>query len=109
MNSTVLQVRLSRVRPDQERALRDWFKQLMQRQDEVRETFRNEGVHHEQVFLLDTREGPVLVYAIELEDQDKARQAYAASTLQIDLQHREVMRAALEGPANAELLYEVKL
>ncbi len=105
----MLHLRLSRVRADQEQRLRDWFGELTQRQEEVRETFRNEGVRHEQAFLMHTNEGLVLLYAIEVEDPEKAHQAYSASTLPIDLQHREVMRATLDGPADAELLYEVRL
>lgn len=104
----MLDVRITRVRDDQVERLRAWMAELLQRQDEVRATFRNEGVRHEQVYLLQAREGPVLVYAHEVEDPEAARAAYMASTLPIDAQHREVMQAVLQGPAAAELLYEVR-
>jgi hypothetical protein len=105
----VLDVRFHRIRSDQLDALRAWMAELMRRQDEVRETFRNEGVRHEQAFLLQSVDGPVLIYAHEVDDPEAARRAYLASTLPVDLQHREVMRTALDGAAEAELLYEVRV
>jgi hypothetical protein len=106
---SVLDVHFHRVRPDQVDSLRAWMAELMRRQNEVRETFRNEGVRHEQAFLLHTDEGVVLVYIHEVEDPEAARRAYSASTLPIDLEHRQRMSAALDGAATAELLYEVRL
>jgi hypothetical protein len=89
--------------------LRDWFAELMQRQDEVRETFRNEGVRHEQAYLLRSAEGTILVYAAEMDDPEAAHRAHAASTLPIDLEHREVMQLAQAAPADAQLVYDVAL
>jgi hypothetical protein len=83
--------------------------ELGRRQDEVRATFRNEGVRHEQAYLLESSSGPVLVYAIEVEDEDAAQQAYEASTLPIDAEHRAVMGTVLGDRADVELLYEVRL
>jgi Family of unknown function (DUF6176) len=97
------------VRPEEIGALRAWLAGLMTRQDEVRETFRNEGVRHEQALLLAGADGPVLVYAIEVEDADRAHAAYASSRLPIDLEHREIMARVIEAPARAELLYDVRL
>jgi Family of unknown function (DUF6176) len=92
-----------------EHRLRAWMSSLQQRADEVRQTFRQEGVRHEQAFLLRDANGLVLVYAHEVDDPEAAHAAYAASTLPIDLQHREQMSAALGGEAEAELLYDVRL
>jgi hypothetical protein len=83
--------------------------ELGRRQDEVRATFANEGVRHEQAFLLESAAGPVLVYAIEVEDVEAAQQAYEASTLAIDAEHRQVMAAVLGPAAEVELLYEARL
>jgi hypothetical protein len=83
--------------------------ELGRRQDEVRATFRNEGVRHEQAYLIESVNGPVLVYAIEVEDPEAALLAYAASTLPLDAEHRKVMAAVLGPPAEAELLYEVRV
>ena len=40
------------IKPDEVPHLRAWMGELMQRQDEVRETFRQEGVRHETAYLL---------------------------------------------------------
>jgi len=104
----VLRVSIRQVNDDQVDRLRDWLREANARRDEVLETFAQEGVRHEQAYLLDTGSGHVLVYAMELEDEEKARAAFAASTLPIDAHHREVMEAALGAPATAELLYDVR-
>ncbi|MDQ3810385.1 MAG: DUF6176 family protein [Chloroflexota bacterium] len=98
-----------RVREDQVDRLREWMNELTRRQDEVRQTFANERVRHEQAFLIEAREGPVLVYAIEVEDEEQARKAYESSTLPIDHQHRQVMDTVLAGPAAVDLLYDVRV
>ena len=85
------------MRADQLPALRAWMTELGRRPDEVRATFRQEGVRHEQAYLLEGASGPVLVYAIEVEDMDAAQRAYETSTLAIDAEHRSVMNAVL-GP-----------
>jgi hypothetical protein len=92
-----------------EAALRAWMAELGQRADEVRATFRQEGVRHEQAFLMPTPDGLVLVYAHEVEDPDAAHAAYAQSTLPIDAEHRERMAQALAEAVEPELLYEVRL
>jgi hypothetical protein len=102
----VLLVRFSKVKPEQLGRLRLWMNELMRRRDEVLETFEQETVRQEVAYLLEGRDGPTLVYAIEAEDLEHAGRAFRASTLPIDIEHRSVMREVLEGPAHAELLYE---
>ena len=106
----MLRVVFSRVRDGQVDRLRVWMRELMARPDEVRATFDQEGVRHEVAYLVQAREGPVLVYAIELEDEDRAQQAFEHSTLPIDLEHRRTMTEVLEarGQASVELLYELR-
>ena len=104
----MLRVSIRRVRDGQVERLRDWLGQLESRRTEVVETFVQEGVRHEQAYILDTGAGHVLVYAMELEDEEKARAAFAASTLPIDAEHRQVMEATVGEPAAAELLYDVQ-
>lgn len=99
---------IRRVRDGHVERLRAWLSEVNARRDEVLETFAQEGVRHEQAYLLDTGSGHVLVYAMELGDEEQARAAFAASTLAIDLEHREVMNAAVGEPAGAELLYDVR-
>ena len=64
----MLKVAIHQVQPEKEHQLRDWLAELMRRQDEVRETFAQETVRHEQAYLLATSDGPMLVYAMEAAD-----------------------------------------
>jgi hypothetical protein len=105
----MLHITFRRVPAERVDALRAWMAELGCRHDEVRETYRIEGVRHEQAFLIQSADGPLLVYAHEVEDSEAAQQAYASSTLALDLQHREVMRSVLGDTADVELLYDVRL
>src|SRR5438045_1016611 len=69
----MLQVVFSRVKVDQVDRLRSWMAELMARPHEVRQTFEQEGVRHEMAFLVEAREGPLLVYAIEVEGDNRTR------------------------------------
>jgi hypothetical protein len=106
---SMLKVVFRRVRPDQVERLRSWLRELDRRHEEVRETFRQETVRHEIAYLLEDNAGHVLVYAMEAYDVDKARDAFQASTLPIDLEHKEVMSAVLAGSVAVERLYECAL
>ena len=88
----VLHLTFRRVRPGQEDALRAWMAELGERADEVRTTFRQEGVRHEQAFLLPTPDGLVLIYAHEVDDPEAAHATHAQSSLPIDAEHRERMQ-----------------
>ena len=105
----MLHLTFRRVRPGQEAALRAWMAELGRRPYEVRATFRQAGVRHEQAFLLQTVDGLVLVYAHEVEDPAAAHAAYAASSLPLDAEHRARMAAVLDDVVEPELLYDVKL
>jgi len=105
----MLQLTFRRVRPEQEAALRAWMAELGQRVDEVRQTFRQEGVRHEQAFLMPTPDGLVLIYAHEVEDPAAAHAAYAQSRLPIDAEHRQRMAQILGEAVEPEKLYHVQL
>jgi hypothetical protein len=105
----MLEIAIRRVREEQVDRLRAWMSELNDRLDEVRWTFRQETVRHEAAYLVRGEEGPILVYAIDAEDPQVGHEVAAASTLPIDIEHREVMRSVLSGPAEAELLYECRL
>lgn len=102
----MLRVVFRKVREGQVDRVREWMAELNGRSDEVLATFAQEGVRHEAAYLLQTLEGPVLVYAVEAEDVERARRVAEASTLPIDLEHRRVMGETLAGPADVEPLYE---
>ena len=105
----MLRVVVRMVKPGQEQRLRAWLSELMRRQDEVRETFRQESVRHEQGILFSTPEGTALIYAIEAEDFGQLSEAYENSTLPIDSEHKKVMGQVLGDPVPLELLYECAL
>jgi hypothetical protein len=103
----VLKVVLRNVKPDKVDRLRWWLGELNRRQDEVRETFARETIRHEMGYLVEGREGPLLVYAMEAEDFEQAGRAFRESRLPIDLEHRQIMEEVLEpGPAKFEKVYE---
>ena len=102
----VIKLAIRMVKPEHENRLREWMLELSRRSSEVRETFAQEGVRHEQAFLLKTAGGPVLIYAMEALDHERAAVAYRNSGLPIDHEHKRVMAQVLGEPANAELLYE---
>ena len=102
----MLKVVISKIKPGKEPRLRAWLEELMTRRHEVVETFRQEGVRHEQAFILEGSEGPLLLYVIEAGDHEQARMAFIASTLQIDAEHRRVMAEVLDGRVELAPVYD---
>lgn len=105
----MIEVVFRKVRSDRLDRLRAWLKELNERKDEVRQTFEQETVRHERGYILEGKDGPILAYVMEAEDHDRARQAYRASNLPIDEEHKKVMADCLGDPADAELIYECML
>lgn len=104
----MLYIRTLRLHDHQVQRLRDWMKQLDARVDEVRETFAQEGVRHEQAHLLPSSDGALLIYAVEAEDIDEALRVFEASTLPIDAEHREVMAAVTAQRLDMERLLDIR-
>jgi hypothetical protein len=104
----MLRLAILRVKPGEESRLRDWMSELNRRSAEVLETFANEGMRHEQAYLLQTPDGPILIYAMEAANHDRVAAAFQSSALPIDHEHRRIMKEVLAGPAKVELLYECK-
>jgi len=101
----MLQVRMLRVHSDRFADLRAWFRDLDARRSEVLATFEQEGTRAESVHLVPGADGPILVYVMDVDDPERARRAFQASTLQIDIEHKRVMKACCDGPVEAELLF----
>jgi hypothetical protein len=104
----MIKLAMRKVRPGQEDHLRKWMAELNRRSTEVRETFAQEGVRHEQAYLLKTADGLVLIYAMEAADHARASSVFQNSTLPIDREHKRIMAQVLAEAAHAELLYECK-
>ncbi len=103
----MLRVILRQVKPGREARLRAWLAELSARADEVRATFVDETVRHEQAFILQTVDGPVLLYVMEAADFDRGREAFAQSKHAIDEEHRQVMRECLGDRLENQPLYDV--
>ena len=104
----MIKLAIRRVKPGKESQLRGWMEQMNSRRSEVLETFRQEGVRHEQAYLLQTADGSILVYAMEAPDHGRAAAAFAQSALPIDLEHKRIMAEVLGDGVPSELLYECK-
>jgi succinate dehydrogenase/fumarate reductase flavoprotein subunit len=104
----MIRVMFARVRDHKVERVRAWLRELDERGDEVRETFAAEGVRQEQGYLLSVDGVPVLAYVMDVDDPERAREVFAASTLPIDVEHRQVVAEVLAGNVEAELLYDVR-
>jgi hypothetical protein len=102
-------VSFRRIKPEKETELRAWLAALSTRADEVRLTFVDETVRHEQAFILQTVDGPVLVYAVEAEDFERGRAAFAQSTHPIDKEHKRVMAECLGDRLEVPPLHDVAI
>jgi len=102
----MLRIVFRKIKPGKEEQLRDWLGELMQRQDEVRETFVQESVRHEKAFIIPGSNDPVLVYAMEIGDPEQARRAFETSTLPIDTEHKKVMKETLGDAIEVDTVYD---
>jgi len=105
--ANMLRLSIRRIKPEKEARLREWLLELNGRAEEVRATFEAETVRAEQAYIIPTSDGPLLVYAMEAEDFDRGRQAFAASKHAIDHEHRAVMRECLNESLELRPLYDV--
>jgi hypothetical protein len=104
----VIHVDVTKLGPDKTGRLRSWLAEVQTRGEEARVTLANEGVRHERALLVDTPAGPLLIYVIECEDYDAAREAFAQSRLPIDLEHKQVMSEVSGDPVPAEVLLDIR-
>lgn len=105
----MLRVAIRHIRPEKEGRLRAWLSELNSRADEVRETFRDETVRAEQAYIVPGVSGSILVYVMEAEDLAQAATTVAASTHEIDAEHRAIMRECLADSLQLSPLYDVAL
>jgi len=105
----MLRLIFRQVLPGKEARIRDWLAELSRRADEVRATFVDETVRHEQAYILETKGGEVLVYAMEFEDLERSRAAFGSSTHPIDVEHKAVMEECLGERIELPVLYDVAL
>lgn len=92
------------LKPDSVDRVREWAATLNNRQAEVLETLRNEGIYLECAFLDHREDGDWLVYIIKAEDMAKGWEIFQNSTLPIDEYHKKFMAEVALKRENLETL-----
>lgn len=104
----MLQISVRYVHPDQIDRLRDWFTQIeTTRRDEAVATLVDETVSHETAILLTDGDRPILIYAMEVDDPERARRSADSGRHPIDADHHAIMRAAISGRPEQEVLLDI--
>jgi hypothetical protein len=105
----VIQLVVRRIRPDQRESVRSWLAEVDgSRRAEALESIAAEGIDHETALLVETSEGPIIVYAMQTDDPARAHAIADESPRRIDAEHRAVMRAADGGPVVSEVLLDLR-
>ncbi|PZT86587.1 MAG: hypothetical protein DI630_35010 [Gordonia sp. (in: high G+C Gram-positive bacteria)] len=98
-----------RIRPNQRDRVAAWLREVnVPRRAEALESLSAEGVTHETAMIIDTADGPVIVYAMETDDLARSGSVTDQSPRPIDAEHRVVMRAADDEPASAEVVLDLR-
>ncbi len=98
-----------RLRPDHRERVIEWLREIDgPRRAEALESLAAEGVEHETAMIIDTTDGPVIVYAMQTDDLARSQAVADASPRAIDAEHRAVMRAAAGGRVESEVVLDVR-
>ncbi|MGC5172126.1 DUF6176 family protein [Microbacterium sp. DT81.1] len=98
-----------RIRQDQRESVRAWLQEVDgPRRAEALESIAAEGIEHETSLLLETSDGPIIVYAMQTDDLTTARAVGDESLRSIDAEHRAVMRTADDGPVAGEIILDLR-
>lgn len=104
----MLRVAIRRVLPDEVDRLRAWLREVDgPRRQEALSTLVDEGCRHEQAYLIEGADGPVMVYVMEVEDIERSRSVGRDSRHAIDTDHRRVLSQTMGDPVPAELLLDL--
>ena len=105
----MLRVAIRQVNPGLADELRDWLAEVNgPRHQEALSTLVDEGCTHEQVYLIEGKEGPVLIYVMEVADEDASRRAARSSRHPIDADHKRVMEQTVGDDLPFELLLDLR-
>jgi len=105
----MLRVSIRKVHPDKVEELTAWLGELNgPRRDEALATLVDEGCRHETAVLIQGQDGPVIVYVMEVEDDEASRAAAASSTHPVDVDHKRVMGAALADRVEGQVLLDLR-
>jgi len=106
----MLQTWIHRIKPGKEDRIREWLTEMnTTRANEVRDSFAAAGVRAEQAFVISGVTGALLIYVSEAADQAHAARVYAASTLAVDTEHRQVMDECIEHTLADAPVYDVSI
>ena len=101
--------RYSAINPGRSDKLREWLAAVNgPRREEALATLVDEGCTHEQAFLIEGAEGPVVVYVMEVDDIEASEEAARSSGHPIDADHNRVMEQAVGDPVPFELLLDLR-
>jgi hypothetical protein len=105
----VIRLAVREVRPEHLDLLRRWMAEIDgPRRREALATLVDEGCHHETALLIEGRDGPLLVYAMEVDDVARSVAAARDSPHPIDAEHRSVMTTALGADVAGEVLLDLR-
>ena len=92
----MIHLAVRRVDPEHLELFRKWMTQLNgPRRAEALATLDDEGCSHEIVVLIEGLEGPLAIYAMEVESIEHSREAAGTSSHPIDVEHRAILELAL--------------
>jgi len=104
----VLRVAIRSVLPDEVDRLRSWLREVDgPRRHEALATLIDEGCRHEQVYLIEGANGPVVVYVMEVEDVELSKSVGASSRHAIDADHKRILSQTLGDRVPAQLLLDL--
>jgi hypothetical protein len=105
----MLRVAIRPVKPGRAGQLRAWLAEVNgSRREEALATLADEGCTHEQAFLIEGAEGPLLIYVMEVDDIEASQEAARSSAHPIDAVHKRVMERSVGDPLPAELLLDLR-
>ena len=96
------------VHADKVDELRQWLQTVNgPRRSEAVATLVDETCRHEQAFLIEGKDGPIVVYVMEVADVERSRRSAEQSRHPIDTDHRRVMQRAVGDAVPSELLLDL--
>lgn len=98
-----------KIKEGQLQHVRAWFETLQQRQKELLEAFKAEGVHLESVFLEKAADGDYLIYYMRQNDLATVYQVLAQLQLPVRLFHVDCWKAYCEECVVLEPLFDLQL
>jgi hypothetical protein len=105
----MIRLRAAWVRPTEEARLRQWLAEVSgPRAQEAVTTLVEEGCTHELAIVVRTADGPLLISAMEVGDEDRVDEVFNTSEHPIDKEHKEMLQTSLDSPADADLVLDLR-